>query len=195
MVTSSLKRYEIAGLTKALLSIGYAAQLCSKWLGKLAFVTAFFFGVLLSPTTLLANNLSQDLVAYYPLNNSAEDASGNGNNGTMVSVSATADRVGVEGAALLFDSSSYVITEFTPLQTLRNEFTISVWLKLAESCERCRIVMKNTEYDEVAGQDLGAPEYGLYIEGQVPSIHLNWEQPGDGIHRLLRLKLMYGHTY
>jgi Leucine-rich repeat (LRR) protein len=126
-----------------------------------------------------ADNLSKGLVAYYPLNNSAADASGNGNNGTMVSVSAAADRVGVEGAALLFDSSSYVVTEFTPLQTLRNEFTISVWLKLAESCERCRIVMKNTEYDEVAGQDLGAPEYGLYIEGQVPTVHLNWEQPGD----------------
>jgi len=127
----------------------------------------------------IAENLSSSLVAYYPLNGNAADASGNGNNGTMVSVSATADRAGSESSALRFNSSSYITTEFTPLQTLRNEFTISVWLNLAESCERCRIVTKNTEYDEVAGQDRGAPEYQLYIEGQVPSIHLNWEQPGD----------------
>ena len=50
------------------------------------------------------------LVAYYPFNGNANDASGNGNNGTVNGASLTTDRFGSTAAAYLFSGGQAIIT-------------------------------------------------------------------------------------
>src|SRR5215475_7065552 len=56
-------------------------------------------------------NLSQGLLAYYPFNGNANDASGNNNHGTpMNGVQLTTDRFGNANSAYLFDGVDDYIT-------------------------------------------------------------------------------------
>jgi len=55
----------------------------------------------------IINTLKSGLIAYYPFNGSADDASGNGNNGNLVGgVSNTTDRFGRTNSAFYFDGVS-----------------------------------------------------------------------------------------
>jgi hypothetical protein len=71
--------------------------------------------------------LTNGLVAYYPFNGNANDASGNGINGTVYGATLTTDRFGNTNAAYYFDGVSAYIT--TPLgsSAFSNDFTASVW--------------------------------------------------------------------
>ena len=51
-------------------------------------------------------NLTAGLVAYYPFNGNANDASGNGNNGIVTNASLTADRLGNANSAYYFNGSN-----------------------------------------------------------------------------------------
>src|SRR5208282_5892757 len=75
----------------------------------------------------IPTNLLQGLVAYYPFNGNANDASGNGNNGTVYGATLTADRFGNPNAAYSFNGASAYIT--TPLTNtiFSGDFTASVW--------------------------------------------------------------------
>jgi hypothetical protein len=58
--------------------------------------------------TLLTNAIAQSfitngLVAYYPFNGNANDASGNGNNATTVQATLSADRFGIANSAYSFN--------------------------------------------------------------------------------------------
>ena len=68
------------------------------------------------------------LVAYYPFNGNANDASGNGNNGVIngSSISPTTNQVGIPNAALHFGGGSYVSVTPTPFNVNSN-WTISLW--------------------------------------------------------------------
>src|SRR4051812_11874296 len=54
-------------------------------------------------------DLTSGLVAYFPLNGNANDASGNGNSGTVIGLSTTADRFGNAGGAFLFEKNGYLV--------------------------------------------------------------------------------------
>jgi len=71
--------------------------------------------------------LTNGLVAYYPFNGNANDASGNGHNGTVYGATLTTDRFGNPNSAYYFDGvSSYISVPLT--NTLfRTNFTASVW--------------------------------------------------------------------
>jgi hypothetical protein len=73
---------------------------------------------------------SNGLVAYYPFNGNAYDASGNGNNGTVNGSILTNDRFGKPSAAYSFDGSNDYI-DLNYLDTLNNlsSFTLSAWCK------------------------------------------------------------------
>jgi len=74
-------------------------------------------------------NLSNGLVAYYPFNGTASDASGNNINGTVNSASLTSDKFGQSNAAYYFDgSTSYIQLPYSNLYnfTPQDSFTISV---------------------------------------------------------------------
>ncbi|MFA6291294.1 MAG: LamG-like jellyroll fold domain-containing protein, partial [Victivallales bacterium] len=72
------------------------------------------------------------LVAYYPFDGNANDATGNGNNGTIIGATLSTDRLGRAGKAYYFDGVSNYITvpfseDFNVAPT--GAFTISVWVK------------------------------------------------------------------
>ncbi|MBK6342030.1 MAG: fibronectin type III domain-containing protein [Flavobacteriales bacterium] len=84
--------------------------------------------------TTAGNSLSDGLVACYPFNNSPNDASGNGHNGTLEGPMPTADRYGVPNAAYAFDGVDDRIA-VTDLNTwaINNEISISFWVKAVQS--------------------------------------------------------------
>ncbi len=75
----------------------------------------------------LPANLQQGLVAYYPFNGNANDASGNGNNGTVNGATLTADRFGNVNSAYSFDGQSLVSSSIT--YGVVGDFTISGWAR------------------------------------------------------------------
>lgn len=86
---------------------------------------------------LVAGNLfaqpTAGLVAYYPFNGNANDASGNGNNGTVMGATLTTDRFGNQNSAYSFDGINNYITvpNSTSLQSPDSAFTIALWLNIA----------------------------------------------------------------
>jgi hypothetical protein len=72
------------------------------------------------------------LIAYWPLDGSGTDVSGNGNNGTLNSVTATADRFGNAGKACRFNgSSSYInVADNAALRLGSTDFSMNAWIKL-----------------------------------------------------------------
>jgi len=78
------------------------------------------------------DSLKVGLVAYYPFNNDAKDASGNGNDGTATNVTATTDRHGKANSAYHFDGSTSYITvnDNTTLRLSNNDFTLNSWVDM-----------------------------------------------------------------
>ena len=102
---------------------------------KLSLFTILILGFILSsiaqtPTYVPSNGL----MAWYSFNGNANDASGNGNNGTVYGASLTTDRVGKSNAAYSFNGSSNYISVANSsslnIQNYSSGITISGWLKL-----------------------------------------------------------------
>lgn len=79
-------------------------------------------------------DLFGDLVAFYPFNGSADDASGNGNHGTLYGCTQGNDRFGETGHSYDFNGTSdYIMgSGLNPLQGVSSTgFSFSVWINLA----------------------------------------------------------------
>ncbi|HVS92313.1 MAG TPA: LamG domain-containing protein [Mucilaginibacter sp.] len=78
------------------------------------------------------DSLKIGLVAYYPFNSNANDASGNGNAGTLNSVTSTTDRNGKANAAYQFDGvQSYIsVPDKQALRLANTDFTLNAWIKM-----------------------------------------------------------------
>ncbi len=76
--------------------------------------------------------LTDGLVAYYPFNGNAIDASGNGNNGTVVNALLATDRFGLTSNCFSFfpQSQSYIqlLSESFPKEA--SPMTVSFWMKI-----------------------------------------------------------------
>src|SRR4051812_39880600 len=94
--------------------------------GILVFAWAVFTGFLARATP-----PANGLVAYYPLNGNANDASGHNLDGTALNTTAAADRFGNATGALLFDgNSSYIDCGNRPEFKFNGSFSIAAWVKL-----------------------------------------------------------------
>jgi hypothetical protein len=72
--------------------------------------------------------LTNGLIAYYPFNGNADDASGNGNNGTVSGAVLTQDRFGESAAAYAFNgSNSFISANIPNLPTVATPRTVSLW--------------------------------------------------------------------
>jgi len=70
------------------------------------------------------------LVAYYPFNGNANDASGNGNNGSFSGATLTTDRLGVPNQAVHFDGSSTAMSASIASIPLGNSpRSLVAWIK------------------------------------------------------------------
>jgi hypothetical protein len=82
----------------------------------------------------LPSNLQQGLVGYWPFCGNANDASGNGNNGTVYGATLTADRNGNMNKSYLFTPTSFTYIKTNVLATnIVNNFTTSVWVNSIDS--------------------------------------------------------------
>ena len=78
------------------------------------------------------DSFTNGLMAYYPFNGNANDASGNGNNGTVNGATLTADRLGLSDSAYRFNGTSWIQLPDAILPVAAPELTISAWV-LADS--------------------------------------------------------------
>jgi hypothetical protein len=81
-------------------------------------------------TNQITGSLNTGLISYYPFNGSADDASGNNNNGVISGATLSTDIFGHPNSAFYFNGISNYIslkpeTSFTGL----NNYTISLWVK------------------------------------------------------------------
>jgi hypothetical protein len=72
------------------------------------------------------------LVAYYPFNGNANDASGNGNNGTVYGATLTTNRFGEANQAYRFGGTAAYITAPLSSTVFSNDFTASVWFNASD---------------------------------------------------------------
>jgi hypothetical protein len=85
--------------------------------------------LLILPTLLLGQaNLKSGLIACYPFNSNAVDATGNGNNGIVSGASLTTDRFGKANSAYNFDGNSYI--SVSPDQFKNQSYTYATWVNL-----------------------------------------------------------------
>ena len=100
--------------------------------------------------------LASGLIAYYPFNGNANDASGNGNNGTVSGATLTADPFGNASGAYAF-SSAYISIPYAEGFNIptNGQFTISLWANPAS----------NTGGNSLAMFVKGNWDYGLYYWG------------------------------
>jgi PKD repeat protein len=75
-------------------------------------------------------NLSQGLMAYYPFDGNANDASGNNNNPVFNNARLTADRFGNPNSAYHFNGvNNYMRVRNNPSLNMANKISISLWVK------------------------------------------------------------------
>jgi len=87
---------------------------------KLLYTLLFFLSYLLN---------AQNLVAYYPFNENANDESGNLNHGVVSGATLTTDRYGNSNSAYIFDGNDVINIPHAATLNISNELTISVWVK------------------------------------------------------------------
>lgn len=75
--------------------------------------------------------LTNGLVAYYPFNGSANDASGNGNNGIVFGSILSTDRFGESASAYAFGQSEYIACKDAPQLDFgpQTSFSVFAWIK------------------------------------------------------------------
>ena len=99
---------------------------------------------LLAVTTLPAlaqSFLTNGLVAYYPFTGNAVDASGNGNNGTVIGAVPCPDRFGNASSAYSFNGSSSYISFTAPPTNQTNNVTLSAWINPASTNQAAMAVV------------------------------------------------------
>ena len=74
-------------------------------------------------------SLTDGLVAYYPFDGNANDASGNGNDGTIYGVTLTEDRFGNSNGAYYFGSGNYIQVAANSQLNDISDFTMSAWIR------------------------------------------------------------------
>jgi len=105
------------------------------------------------------------LVAYYPFYGNANDASGNGNNGTNYGAVLTTDRLGNSDSAYSFNGSGAHLDFGTPsVLAFSNNFTLAAWCNFSGGTQDPRII------------SFGSPNgYELLTDGtgSIRSFHLD----------------------
>lgn len=102
------------------------------------------------------NFLTNGLVAYYPFNGNANDASGNGNNGTNNGVQFGTDRLGQPNSAGIFNGSSWIEVPYDTNIDLQT-FSMSLWLRFND------LPTLLSEYEVALAEGQGDARHGLYF--------------------------------
>jgi hypothetical protein len=105
---------------------------------------------------------SEPHVALYPFNNNANDASGNGHDGSVKGASFVDDRAGNNNAALSFDGSDYVLVKDHADFWFTDQFTLMAWIKEASPVQSAKIFsFRSKAYFYFIGVDNSHPYGGI----------------------------------
>jgi hypothetical protein len=116
----------------------------------------------------LPSNLQTGLVGYWPFCGNANDASGNGNNGTANGATLTTDRFGNANCAYAFNSSgSSISINHSASLAIDNEITLSAWVKPSE-------ILSNSATILTKGSQGAFWNYGLNLGAGVASSYPNF---------------------
>jgi hypothetical protein len=97
-----------------------------------------------------SSSLGDGLVAYYPLDGNANDASGNGKDGVNNGATPTPDRFGNARGAMLFDGTAIIdLQSSRSLIGVQNAFSISAWFN-ASGTSFSSIYRHRADYRDVA---------------------------------------------
>ncbi len=95
---------------------------------KRIFATCLSLAMVLMTAGISLGGLNDGLLAYYPFSGNANDATGNGNNGTVHGATLTEDRFGNPNSAYYFNGvNSYISANANQLPS--GQRTISLWFK------------------------------------------------------------------
>lgn len=98
-----------------------------------------------------AQSINDSLLLYLPFNGNANDASGNGNNGTVYNATLTTDRTGTANAAYDFNGTdSYIeIPASSSLSKIytSNEVTIAAWINIRNWYNNWNVFAVFEQYD------------------------------------------------
>lgn len=86
---------------------------------------------LIVPAQSIAQVPEDGLVAYYPMDGSAEDATLNANHGAVNGAQPTKDRFGNEKGAYEFDGDDYIVFASSAQNTFTGPFSVSAWVSVA----------------------------------------------------------------
>jgi hypothetical protein len=126
--------------------------------------------------------LTNGLVAYYPFDGNANDASGNGNDGTVLGATLTVDRFGVANHAYLFNGVDSMVrfpeTLFGPTNAA---WTVSAWVTTGSGpYVNNQLVFSKGSYNGGAG--LGIISNYLYF-----GVHVGYPQTDPQVYTPARL--------
>jgi hypothetical protein len=78
-----------------------------------------------------AQSFNSGLVAYYPFNGNANDASGNSNNGSVFGASLTTNRFGTPNSAYSFvgNGTTFISIPDSPSLDITNSVTVTAWIR------------------------------------------------------------------
>lgn len=110
-------------------------------------------------------NLNSGLVAYYPFNGNANDASGNGINGTVSGATLTTDESGNANNAYYFDGiNAYISLPFSPLYNFApaDSFSLAAWILPDNSTWPAQALVVKAPYN--SNYTAANWNYGLYLE-------------------------------
>jgi hypothetical protein len=99
------------------------------------------------------------LVAYYPFNGNANDASGNGNNGFAENTFATNNQFGQTNSALGFAGNGWVYVPYSP-SLFTSNYSVSVTFNCETSFANiCLIRSGNVSSDPYRGYEIGERDF------------------------------------
>ena len=99
------------------------------------------------------DNSTSDFLAYYSFEGTADDVSGNGNNGIVYGAVPVKDRLGNENGAYQFDGADdWIEVRHDVAQQLTDTFAVAVWFTIPES--------PNRTYSAIFGREKSARAIG-----------------------------------
>lgn len=110
--------------------------------------------------------LTQGLVAYFPFDGNADDATGHGHNGTVAGAALTTDRFGQPNRAYLFGGNAAYITAPLDAAVFSNDFTASVWFNAGDYADGWPTMLQEENQSftlSVAGDTCGCDAPGNLI--------------------------------
>jgi hypothetical protein len=99
----------------------------------------------------LPTNLQTGLVGYWPFCGNANDASGNGNNGTVNGATLTTDRFGSANSAYSFDGDDRIDIGNLNLGQMQYSYTYSTWFRTSSTTNTDKTII--SDYNSSSGDD------------------------------------------